>query len=109
MTKTEITEQLRKSLSKYGWTVKTFNHYRANGRGFKDFPDHFLIHEAKGYFIFIEVKLKTTKQDKLTEGQAEYGRKLHMSCEANGKAMYILFPCVAYPDISQLTEHILKL
>ncbi len=107
MTKTEITEALN-SLSRYGWTVKTFNHYKANGRGFKNFPDHFLIHEAKGYFVFIEVKLKTTKQDKLSKGQKEYGEKLKRASMINGKAEYIIFPNIVLTNIPELIDYIFK-
>jgi len=101
MTKSEITKAL-KPLTKYGWDVKTFNHNKAMPTGARDWVDHFLVHESKGWIIFIEVKIG---KDSLSEGQTEYKKSLQSCCNANGKAQYILFPG-KYKTIPELLDYL---
>ena len=98
MSKTEITNELNR-LKKYGYEVRTFNHYQAVGRGTKGFVDHFIIGH---YIIFCEVKIG---RDRLSEAQISLADKISTHATLYKRLHYVNIHTLA--EAKKLVENIL--
>ena len=98
MSKTEITNELNR-LKNYGYEVRTFNHYKAVGRGTKGFVDHFIIGH---YMIFCEVKID---KDKLKPEQIRLAEKISAHSALYKRLHYVNVHTLA--EAKKLVDNIL--